>query len=241
MKFIEFVDYVIRGVTPIDADKQQQDYDLTRVLNAIKFDGWGLYNPVNVLSCNCEDFYKESPYFNTFVNNSTAEFREKTGCSIKEIKTAFYYAANSLTYTPEFDATVMFYIQCIREEFPKYSPNTLIKALPQHIYDIILKKPSTMSKLVQVLNKLFGYEVTLIDKSRGYAVNGDFVEFYVENIDDVVTCKKEVLSFIDVDKDVRSLSYVPESGIVVGGSTPLRIIAGQFGITTNDLDLTEVV
>lgn len=212
--------------------KDLPDYteDIKQALNQFN----GLYNREHLgQTMSHVEFYEANPMF----DYALSDFKPND----KVFKKELFYAMLCGTYVQTIPTELVALFVFTRRSC--VSPNQMVSALDKTRMKKYLTQrynhdPKYMKNL---LNVIWGYDVNLVTKARLMVTNGNIVEVYIDNINDILLCNMDIRDILSDVNDVANLWYSKEKGIVIGDAeVPLRTLIQSFGIVKDDLDLREV-
>lgn len=121
------------------------------------------------------------------------------------------------------------------KENPNYTLSSVYKYLLKYD-DYLFENERKQYTLLDIIYYLFYDNFDLLTARRLKAGN----EIYVESVNKVAIVPNDILSIIDV----KTVDYDPKLGLTAiydGQVTPLRIMCGRIGATTDDFDLRKAI
>lgn len=119
----------------------------------------------------------------------------------------------------------------------RLTPNKALMYMPASFWKEIFEKD--IKNLKEVMNSIYGYNVSLLSSARPYVLNKDTYEVYIPNIDNVLIINKD-----DIPEDLHMTSfenvfYNKEDGVHIGGEAGplLRELVNPIAYAVDDLDL----
>lgn len=196
----------------------------------------GLYDKSHLQKTSSHtEFYAANPMMDAFISDWWNKPNDRL------FKKELFYAMLCEVYVPHIpsELTALF----VKTRAACETPNKMIASLDKSRMKKYLTQgfssDSTMMK--QLLDRLWGYDVSLVTKVRPLVTNNGVVEIYIENINDILLCNESIRDILTDVNDVYDLWYSKDKGIVIGErEIPLRTLIHSFGITEDDLDLRRV-
>lgn len=195
----------------------------------------GLYNKQHFSSTMSHtEFFESNPMLN-------AAMDDEYGQDSKVFKKEWFYSTLCETYIPGVPSELTAILVLTRRKCE--SPNQMIAALDKskmrkYLTNQCHNNPKIMK---EIIDELWGYEVSLVTDVRPMVTNGDTVEIYISNVNSILLCNTSIRDILTDASDIESLQYTSDKGIVLGDSgIPLRTLIQSFGIVKNDLDLRRV-
>lgn len=193
----------------------------------------GYFNPNHFnLTRSSNEFYDANPVMSSII-------KDVYGDRAKLIRDEVFYSLLCGTYIDGIPSELTALLDLTRRE--AITPNRMVASLDKlrfnkYMTECYNEDPTYIKK---VIDQLWGYNVNLLTDVRRMVVNNDIVEIFIENINDVLLCNKNIHSVLSNVDEIENLSY-NNNGVVCDGDIPLRTLINRFGIVENDLDLRKV-
>src|SRR5690606_22653460 len=125
----------------------------------------------------------------------------------KVFKKELFYAILCGTYIPTVpsELTALFIMTRRKCE----TPNQMIAALDKSkMKRYLTQQFHDNNKIMkEILNEIWGYDVDLVTDLRPMVTNGDVVEIYISNINNILLCNISIKDILTDVNDVQSLWY----------------------------------
>lgn len=236
MKLIDINDIILGNIELPKSTRFKEYPDYTEDINEALYMCDGLYNKEHLSqTMSHTEFYE----FNPLMDARLSDWKKSDNANI--FKKELFYAMLCETYIPTVPTELVALFVMTRRK--SESPNQMISALDKSKFKRYVTQQFHSNKTIMkdILDEIWGYNVNLVTRDRPIVNNGDIVEIYIDNINEILLCNPSIRDILNNVEDVKGLWYSKDKGIVVGDSEiPLRTLIQSFGIVKNDLDLRRV-
>lgn len=154
----------------------------------------------------------------------------------KVIAEEVFYAMKVGYFYPGVPSKLTYFVKKALQKYD--TPNKAISKVARNLWAPYLKRgvlPDGVT-VKTVIDNICGYETRLLLDSDRAVVNGNAIEVYVPDVDEVLVLPKEYGTDVRGREDLLTVQYDKEKGVKIQGHL-FRTMHGKVGVVMDDFDL----